>query len=214
MKPPSMDSPLVYIGFVISPALGYIPQLLARDILLSPLVSAFFMMSNILKIFHYSFERYSEFLLAQHAFVVLLHICLVAMSRRPLGKYEAKVFGNRMTRLLYRGYGVKGSVLGVVCAFVLCVNLCGVLYGSYEYCGKLSSALEIGINLFQLVLEREERASSSGKNDSRRSPKEVYLCWVVGDVIKIWLMSSVNAPIIFMGTIVVQIVIDVFLILS
>ncbi|CAD26090.1 hypothetical protein [Encephalitozoon cuniculi GB-M1] len=210
----SADNPLLYIGFVVSPVVGYIPQILARDILLSPLVSTFFIMSNILKVFHYSFERYSEFLLAQYIFSILLHMSLIAMNKRPLSTHEARVLGNRTTRLLYRKYGVKGSVLGIVCVFIFCVNLYGVLYGTYEHCGRLSSALEIGVNLFQLVLEREEKSPKNGKDELKRSPKEVYCCWIIGDVIKIWLMSSVRAPIVFIGTIVIQIFIDIFLIFS
>ncbi|WEL39953.1 hypothetical protein PFJ87_11g01910 [Encephalitozoon hellem] len=210
----STGNPLVYIGFVVSPVIGYIPQILSRDILLSPLISTFFIMSNILKVFHYSFEKYSGFLLAQYVFAILLHMFLITMNRRPLSTYEARILGNRTTRLLYRKYGVKGSVLGMLCIFIFFINLYGALYGTYEHCGRFSSALEIAVNLFQLILEREEKNPENQKREPKRSPKEVYFCWVVGDVIKIWLMSSIRAPIIFIGTIVVQIFIDIFLIFS
>ncbi|ADM12669.1 uncharacterized protein Eint_111700 [Encephalitozoon intestinalis ATCC 50506] len=208
------DCPALYAAFVVSPIVGYVPQILARDILLSPLISTFFIMTNILKIFHYSFERYSQFLLAQYVFTIILHVFLIAINKRPLSTYEAKILGNRTMRVIYRRYGPKGSVLGIICVFVFSINLYGTLYGSYEHCGRFSSVLEIAVNLFQLVLEREEKTFESPKKETKRSPKEVYFCWIIGDVIKIWLMSSIKAPIVFVGTIAIQIFINLFLILS
>lgn len=206
------ESMLMDAIFVVSPAIGYIPQLVTRDILFSPLISTFFIMAGVLKLFHYNAERYAPTLLLQTVFGIVLHCLLILMNKRPLGKYESKAFGNKTTMLLYRRYGLKGPVLGILCAFVLGINVLGVLYGSYGLCGGLASALEVGVNLFQLMMEREEKRSAGGKK--RRSPKELYVCWIVGDIVKIWFMLRINTPMIFVGTVVAQIVIDVFLLLS
>jgi len=205
---------LVHTGFVFSPAIAYVPQILSRDILISPLISMLFIMSNILKLFHYCFRKYDDLVLAQHAFAILLHLCLIMMSRRPLGGFETKMLGSGATRMLFRSYGAKGSVIGILIMFALSVNLLGMTYRSYEHCGMLSSVFEIGINLLQLVLERREAKAGSMKGEAKRSPKEVYLCWILGDIVKIWFFWGLDVPLTFIVTIMVQILIDIFLVLA
>lgn len=207
------ESPLLQAVFIVSPAIGYVPQLVTGDILFPPLVSAFFIMSSILKLFHYSAENYPLTLFLQYVFVIVLHVYLIVMNGRPLSSYESRMFKNRTTGFLYRRYGMKGCMLGAICVFVLVIHMLGTMYGSYGLCGGMSSMLEVSINLFQLMVEREERTSHEYKDRSKRSPKELYLCWVVGDVIKIWFMLKMETPMIFVGTVVTQILIDVLLIL-
>ncbi|KAM0671830.1 hypothetical protein CWI42_121690 [Ordospora colligata] len=210
----NIDKLLVHAGFVLSPAIAYVPQIISRDILISPLISMLFIMSNILKLFHYCFRKYEDLVLAQHVFAILLHLCLIIMSRRPLGGFETKMLGSGATRLLFRSYGAKGSVIGILIMFSLSVNLLGMTYKSYEPCGILSSIFEIGINLLQLILERREAKTGGIKGEAKRSPKEVYVCWILGDIVKIWFYSGLDVPLTFMVTIAVQILIDVFLMLA
>lgn len=219
----NIDNPMNFVQdsfpldalFVISPVIGYIPQLVARDILFSPLTSMFFVMSNILKLFHYNAEKYPMTLFLQSVFVIVLHMSLVFMNDKPLGTYEAKVFEGRTTRIIYKNYGVRGCVLGMLCAFIFSVNLFGIVYGSYKPCGAISSVLELSVNFFQLIAEKEEKKNKDcSKNGARRSPKELYLCWIIGDIAKIWFMLNIETPLVFVGTVFSQVFIDLFLLFS
>jgi hypothetical protein len=99
----------------------------------------------------------------------------------------------------------------MICLFVLLIHIVGTIYGSYKLCGSISSVLEVSVNVFQLILERENSQDLKLKDRRKRSPKELYVCWIVGDLGKIWFMSKLDIPKIFVATVISQIIIDFFL---
>jgi hypothetical protein len=202
------------ILFVLSPVLGYLPQIISRRVVVSPILCTLFILSNILKIFHHIEDKYSSVLLVQSIFVILLHFVLVHFNRNPLSSVEAIVFKNRITRQMYRKYGLQGCVAGIVGICILTIHMAGTVAHSYSGCGLTSSAIELLVNLMQFYFERENKKMIEQKGVGNRSPVELYVCWSLGDAVRVWYLRSLNAPLVYIVTVGIQVVIDLVLIYS
>jgi hypothetical protein len=200
--------------FVLSPAFGYLPQIISRRVVVSPMICTLFIVSNVLKIFHHIEDKYSSVLLLQSMFVILLNSVLVHLNRNPLETIESLVFKNRVTRRMYWRYGLQGCVAGMVGVCVLTVHLLGTLANSYSSCGLASSCVELLINFLQLHFERENKRQMEEKGTGRRSPIELYVCWVLGDMVRVWYLRSLGVPSVYVITVCIQVVVDMALIYS
>ena len=86
----------------------------------------------------------------------------------------------------------------------------GLVLNTYEFCGLLSLVFEVSVNFIQLLIEKQDKGILD-ETKKRRSQKELYLVWIVGDLCTILFMMSVETPKVYTAASFIQLGIDGYL---
>ncbi|KAI5168481.1 hypothetical protein PAEPH01_0169 [Pancytospora epiphaga] len=182
------------IAYILSPVLGFIPQIYTGKIIFSPMLSLLTIISCIIKFFHYYEARYSVVLLYQFLFIILLHGYLIRNYRLPLRRIELVLFRPE----LYSKHGLGMYCLSVATIVAVLANVFFIL-GFGPVFGIVASTLDLMITFIQLLIYK----------NAIEKPLELFACWVVGDLIKLATMIFIyKAPLIYNISIVAQILLN------
>lgn len=193
--------------FIISPLIGYIPQIAANNIVFSPLLSLVLIISAIMRIFFFRYEKYGLPILFQSFALILTQLYLVYKFKHKLGIVEDKFYKKFKTD--NRAIFTKNLVL-ISSVYLLC-HLTGYFsMDLYKFCGIIGAVLESSVGVLQIYFRRMDKRFLIGE-DKRRIPKELFACWIVGDVVKAFWIYVLNAKKIFLVPIMFQIIVDCFL---
>lgn len=78
--------------FVISPVIGFIPQLLSRNVVFSPLLSLMLIISAIFKFYYRRVEHFSNILIYQGIVLTITQTMLVYNFKYKLGTIERRFY--------------------------------------------------------------------------------------------------------------------------
>ncbi|KAM0677527.1 hypothetical protein BDAP_001853 [Binucleata daphniae] len=194
--------------FIVSPCIGYIPQLLQKNVVFSPLLSLILIFSAVFKFYFYQVESFSAVIIAQSAFLILIQLTLIYNFKSQYGHVEQN-FYSKMERSCKK-YGAFYVNLSLVVFVSLFVHLM-TYFTNYVYhaCGYLSLLLESSVGLLQIVMKRmDNKYLIGGKSNKRRMPKELFVCWIVGDFAKLYWMYKLESPYMLSGSVLFQIIVD------
>lgn len=187
------------IFYIFSPIIGFIPQIYRCRIIFSPFLSVMAVISCIFKLFHYQIERYSTILLYQALTLIALHLYLINNYKLPLRHVEMKMFRPKW----YLRYGLFN--------YSLCIFTCTIFFLHSLYMfdwghlfGNFACLLDIFTTFLQMVIYK----------DSENKPQELFLLWVAGDCIKIYVMLAVyKTPIEYVAATGVQLLMNLYVVL-
>lgn len=199
--------------FIVSPVIGFIPQFITRNIVFSPLLSLMLITSALLRFYYRRIEYFSNILIYQSIVVIATQSLLVYNFKYTLGSVEKKFYG-----LLYRNkkYGIFMANLLVVLSVIITLNLLCVFNSMtvFHIFGVMSIVLESSVGLMQLLMRRADKEVRIVEDEFRRLPKELFVCWIVGDLGKLYWMYDLDSPKMFIVPVVFQIGIDFLLMLE
>ncbi|KAM0688196.1 hypothetical protein COBT_000547 [Conglomerata obtusa] len=198
--------------FIFSPCIGYIPQLISGNIVFSPLLSLMLILSSFLKFFYYQVEQFSSIILAQSGFLIVVQLILIYNFKSAFGIVEER-FYRSMERSIKR-YGIFAVNCSIILAGLIAIHAMSFVGGSfYLLCGYTSATIETLVGVMQIFMKRMDKKYSIGENAvKRRLPKELFVCWIVGDIAKLYWMFQKISPLIFTIPIFIQIIVDFILI--
>lgn len=165
-----MLKPLSDILYILSPILAFLPQIYRNKILFSPLLSVLTIISAILKIFHFQCEEFSVILLYQFVVIVALHFYLISRYKQPLRHLEMKLFKPE----LYLKYGLVNYAFGLIAGATAFIDIMFILNLGHTF-GGIACFSDVLITFFQIMIYR----------NLEDKPSELFLVWIVGDLIKI-----------------------------
>ncbi|KAK6089546.1 hypothetical protein P3W45_001428 [Vairimorpha bombi] len=198
------DLELMYtILFIFSPIVGFIPQIYTNQILFPELLSALTIVANILKIYHFRTKSFFSVIPMQGAFIILLHSCLMYYNKSTYSITEEKIT-KRLRISSKQLFVVYIGLISITSHFV------GLVLNTYEFCGLLSLVFEVSVNFIQLLIEKQNKGILD-ETKKRRSQKELYLVWIVGDICRILFMMSVETPKVYTAASFIQLAIDGYL---
>ncbi|KAM0674357.1 hypothetical protein GVAV_001970 [Gurleya vavrai] len=203
------DKMLFYLGnslFIISPCIGYIPQIISGNIVFSPLLSLMLILASISKFYFYQAEQFSKVILAQSFFLIFVQFFLIYNFTSSLGFIEEK-FYKKIESKRYSFFYL--NVFIVFLAFLGLHSISMINESFYATCGIISSVIESSVGVMQIFLQRmDKKYKSEDKEPKRRLPKELFICWIVGDILKLYWMYKLVVPVQITAPIIFQIVID------
>ena len=192
--------------FIISPIIGYIPQLYTRQIVFPEFLSALTILANILKIIHFTGKSNAFTVIPlQGMFTILLHSCLLLFNKSIYSVTEEKI----MKKLKISSKQIYVSYIILIC---MCIQICGLFTRSFEFCGILSLIFEVSVNSVQLLIEKQKKeVIVVAVNKKVRSQKELYLVWIIGDICRIFFMVCADTPHVYTVASLIQLGIDGYL---
>lgn len=209
---PSMDKQMLhYIGntiFVIAPIIGYIPQLYSRNVVFSPLLSLMLITASLLKFYYWKVAQFESLILYQALALCVIQFTLIYNFRQRLGYVEEKIYARKNYGIFSINITILTSLLFLLSASTFLADPTMI----YRFCGIFCLLTESSVGLVQIFIKRmDNRYCLDGKNVKRRLPKELFLCWIVGDVAKLYWMGRLNSPLMLTIPIVFQIIVDFIL---
>ncbi|EQB60658.1 udp-glucose pyrophosphorylase [Vairimorpha apis BRL 01] len=190
--------------FTISPIIGFLPQIYTRNIIFPEILSLFTIMSNMLKLFHFSNRSLFCIIPIQGVFVIFLHSYLIFFNKSSYSLFEEKL----MKKFKMSSKKIYCAYIGLMFIFI---HLFGKIYKSYEFCGVLSLCFEVSVNIIQLILEKYNENLNINEQKKNTLQKQLYLVWVIGDLCRILFMLSIITPWIYIVASFIQLIIDVYL---
>ncbi|KAL6121576.1 hypothetical protein NUSPORA_01478 [Nucleospora cyclopteri] len=183
---------LITITFILSPAIGFIPQIKNNFIIYKPCLSLLTIFVAILKIFDYMYENYSAVILIQNVFTILLHIYLIKNNK------NAKRDNNNIQR-----NHLPDSLLKIT-MFVVFMNFISLIKMQFMY-NPGALILDVATTYFQYLIY---------KTDPDR-PWDLLVVWICGDFIKLYFNLFVYKSRYFYAlAIFVQMVFDILTVTS
>ncbi|EOB14744.1 hypothetical protein NBO_16g0030 [Nosema bombycis CQ1] len=200
--------------FILSPAIGFVPQILASDIIFPEVLSLLSIIASILKLSHYVSEPFSSLIALQAVFIIILHFYLIRFNTSDYSSVEKLFFKFIGIHNLNKKYGNKTVYLGLVSFTIVTLHMLGLLFGTLSFCGIISLFFELSINVLQVAIENDKKDLVLNENKRKRSPKELYLFWTIGDMVKIWYMTKIIIPKVYLATAVLQLILDGYLLVA
>ncbi len=160
---------LVDIFYILSPVFAFIPQICRNKIVYSPLLSILSIISSIVKIMHYRVEEYNITLLYQFIVGLVVHAYLIRHYSIPLRRFE-----NIFFRGVLMKQGLFSCAVILVMGFILVCNFFYMFNYGHLF-GDLACILDVLTTFLQLLIY----------SSSKEKPKEAFVVWLIGDVIKI-----------------------------
>ncbi|KAI5149536.1 hypothetical protein ENBRE01_0970 [Enteropsectra breve] len=185
---------LVNVAFIISPIIPFLPQIYKKRIVYSPFLSTLNILSNSIKILHYQNFKYGTTVLYQYMMLLTLHAYLLKYNSAVLKPLEERFMSSRL---------LKGRTISS-CATAFLVSVISVLYllslyGAGHSYGVVACFLDVCITGMQLALYLDEN----------KKPRELFVCWVVGDIAKLIQMKLwTNLSIEYYIAVILQIVMN------
>lgn len=194
--------------FITAPSLGFLPQLLKKDITFAPILSTILIFANIFKLFYLNVTQIQWEVFFQSVFLIVFHFVLISYSRPDkLSILEEKIFVNKYTEKSYRKYGLFSLIFSLFFITNLTLLLLNYLFvGLLWISCPLFIVLECSVGIVQLIiLEMESRFTL---NKTASFPKELFLMWALGDLLKLAWMIKLQGDLLICASIAVQIVVD------
>lgn len=206
---PSVFVALGNLVFITAPSLGFLPQLVKRKITFAPILSTILILANTFKLLYFNITDFSPEIFLQSLFLIVFHFVLLAMSRPDsLSILEEKVFINRYTEKSFRRYGLFSLIFSLIITAVAGFYAIGYFVSNlvfYLAC-PLFTVLECSVGIVQLlILETESRFSL---NKQKAFPRELFLLWALGDLLKLAWMIKIKTEAVMCFSVVFQIVVD------
>ncbi|RVD90846.1 putative transporter [Tubulinosema ratisbonensis] len=191
--------------YVLSPMLGYAPQIFKKKILFSPLLSFMVVLSSMFRLIHCKIDKLEYMYSFQALLAITVHTTLIYMYKDELSNYEHNFF---RVGYYYRTKGVFYSYLQLFSTALMSLLL--VNYFSSELllslCITGNILLESSVGLAQLLLYKFDK-----KSNKRPLPKELFFFWVVGDICKTVLLIYTQAKKEIILSVVFQLVVNTML---
>merc|ERR1711915_637647 len=105
--------------FVTAPSLGFLPQLLRRNITFAPLLSTILILANTFKLLYFNISIFSLEIFLQSLFLIIFHFILLSMNKNNLTILEEKIFVNKYTEKSYKKYGLFSLVFSLLMTIIL-----------------------------------------------------------------------------------------------
>lgn len=211
-KLPYMDKQMLNkignIVFIISPAIGYIPQLVTNNVVFSPLLSLILILSGLMRILYYQVEKYSLPILLQTFVLIITQLLLIYRFRYRLGVIEEKFYNTcKIEKYTTKHAIFTINAIVITTIFFLCHLLGYLVGGFYRFCIIIGAILESSVGVLQIYFKRVDKKYLIG-GEKRRMPKELFACWIVGDLAKAVWMYKLDTKRIFFVPIIFQIIVD------
>lgn len=205
MKEDSVNLAMNFVC-IIAPIIGFVPQIIRNRILFSPLLSFIVILSNILRIYYWQLERFEFCLVIQSIVLIFLHNLLIAMYGEELSRYESRFFKNFMTKKTHKKKGLFLAHLQLIATVGFLVYTLHCLVSGKTalfICKYTSFFLDMAGSVLQFLLAKYDEKSESS-DQKKEQPKELFFCWILGDIIKfVWLLRM-NTPLTIVGSVVFQ----------
>lgn len=188
---------LFNIGYVFSPAYGFIPQLYSGNVTYNPILSLLTIFSSVLKLFP-SEQKVTGTLQNQFFFCILVHIYLIHKQVPNIKNVSLPVF-NAMpySRAIFRYFS---ATIGSFILLVAFLNM----YGFSSLFLKLSILIEVTISILHV------------KFQEKKANFVFFLCILtLGDMLKIFLfLVQFSAPIEIVITTTFQLAVNFYLLFN
>lgn len=192
------------LAFILSPVVGFIPQLYTRKITYSSVLSLLTIAASILKLF--SSINSSTDIAMTYQFVVCtaLHLFLLKtkfeMQKHAPPSGQTLLLPNILIRARQSSQWLVTGTIG----FVILLKALDELHFSFIF---MKTAVGIDILISALHI------SYYSKNETK--PRELFAAWIAGDIIKIYLMSQrYSTPIDYYLGAVAQILINAYVLIG
>ncbi|ELA46671.1 hypothetical protein VCUG_01821 [Vavraia culicis subsp. floridensis] len=198
------------IVFVFAPCIGFIPQIVKRKITFAPILSTIVILANVMKLLYWQSEHFPLEIVLQSVFLVLFHFVLLYLSKQELSILEEKLVLNRFTEKSYRRYGMFSLIFSLIVSIVLMIATISLIFRTryvYTVFGPLFLVAECSVGLVQLLIIEMESKYSLGKEVEY--PRELFLMWALGDILKLIWTIKLNPPVFLIVSVVFQIMVDV-----
>lgn len=195
--------------FITAPSLGFLPQLIRKDIIFAPILSTILIVANVFKIMYLKISLFSWEIFLQSVFLIFFHFILLTFSKREkLSILEERIFINKYTEKSYKRYGLFSLIFSLVITTGVTFALLGFFMTEYIFyisC-PLFIVLECSVGIVQLlILETESRFSL---NKINVFPKELFLMWALGDLLKLAWMIKIGGGTLLCLSVAFQIIVD------
>lgn len=173
--------------YVFSPVFGFLPQIYSGNITYNPLLCLLTIVASVFKLF----SSKDAVLSYQFAVAIALHLYLLGAKMKNQKDRPLSELAN------WRAYSRNAVLGGIVLLFVLlrAFESIGFIYA------KVAVALELSICMLHLKFYTKQ-----GQNGK---PKELFVTWVVGDIIRlIVLLKKYDCPVDYVVGVLIQIAIN------
>lgn len=191
--------------YILSPTLGYAPQIFKGKILFSPLLSFMIVLSSIFRIIHCKIDKLEYMYTLQALLTIGVHSTLIFMYKEELSNYEHNLF---RVGYYYKSKGIFYSYLQLFSTAIM--TLLFVNYFSsallLSVCITGNILLESSVGLVQLILNKFDKRSNK-----KELPKELFFFWVVGDICKTVLLIYTQAKKEIILSVVFQLIVNTML---
>jgi len=162
------------VGYILSPIVGFLPQIYTRNITYNPIMSLLTIVANLLKIFSRGSGETDTIMLYQFAVCTLLHLLLLTARLKQLKSPAATdmPYPNALTRIKHLNQWIVAGVAGLILLLRM-LDAAGVAVFFME----IAVAIEIMIALLHIKYYR-----------GASKPIELFAVWILGDAIKMYLM--------------------------
>lgn len=197
------------IAFITAPSLGFIPQLLRKNITFAPILSTILILANVFKILYFKVTVFIPEIFFQSVFLIVFHFILLAMSKpEKLSILEEKIIVNKYTEKSYKRFGLFSLIFTLVSTIVFSFAILGFVFTDmifYLAC-PIFIILECSVGLVQLaIIETEAKFSL---NKPKEFPRELFLLWALGDLLKLAWMVKIDGELLMCVSVAIQIILD------
>lgn len=208
MFPPfekSVLSSLFDICYILSPVLGFLPQLYSKRISYEPLLSVLSVLANILKIFSSKNTETDPVMLYQFATVAILHLLLLKIRFNQIKLDSSPVTIDLPYSTLLRTKHLGQGAIYAIAAFFILLKIVDSTSIALFFM-EIAVAIEVLISILHV------RYYTKGN----LKPRELFAFWILGDTIKLYLMyiKYEKCPLICYGGILAQIGVNLYVLLS
>lgn len=195
------------IIFIAGPCLGFIPQIIKKDITFAPILSFILILANIFKILYFKISSsFSYEIFLQSIFLIFFHLLLIYKSKNNLSILEEKIMINKYTEKSYKKYGLFSLIFSLIISTFLSFIFLGYFFNFiYFLTCPFFIILECSVGVFQLlILEHDQRYSLV----KTKFPKELFLLWAFGDLLKLFWMLKIKGEALMCASVIFQIILD------
>lgn len=199
---------------VVGPTFGFLSQIIKRKVVFSPLVSFIAIATNIVKIYYWQMKRFSFCIVLQAVLLIFLHNLLIAMYEDELSFYESKFFRTFFTNKTYKKKGLFVAHLQMVVALCLGIHVMHYVVSRdviLFFCEFVNPIIECGCGVLQFVLTKYDTGSDVSGKKKKRQPRELFLFWVIGDILKVGRLIMTHEPKPIIAPAVLQLLVNCFL---
>lgn len=200
---------------VLSPVIGFLPQIIRGKVSFSPILSFFAIVSSISRIYCWGSENFDFYIVLQSISIILLHNLLIAMKDNSrLSYYEKRFFKSPFTRKSFREK--KLFIVHLQLLILFCINIymwhCSLpLRWMLAICKYTNFILDTTSGLMQYFLNLYDTKVPSYQKSCEKKTRELFFCWILGDMAKICWLISINSPYTIIGSVFFQLIVNCFL---
>lgn len=198
------------LAYIFSPVVGFIPQLYRQEITYNASLSVLTILASILKIFSYKDSntstahqdtKASSTMMAQFIICIVLHMHLLNLRFK---QDKTPPRNTPVSHLLARMKNSNRWIVTGVVGIVMILKFFNILPFTSLFM-KVAVAIEILIAILHIKYY----------SDTKSKPVELFMVWIIGDLIKMYLMyMRYTSPLECYLGVVVQILINLYVFFS